>query len=498
MPTITTYDEIVNLRKSSNCLAAYEKALLVKAEDSSCLWVNNQIGWCLFEMLKANATVAQSEEFLLRLQEVVDLNNERPLDAFIINNLVWPIRTFVVDCCGNGISMENLLYRLFGIMQQIPFDSSDEKYGILLGAFVKAKKWNGLKQFVNWWDLDNIKEKDCQSFKTNDGKTVMSVAEQAYIAFSNILLEEIASKVADECEVSGFAERLGEVIKKHPEFQYPSYFQAKLLLGIGRKEEAIDALLPFVKKKPKDYWVWDLLGDAEEDNNLRMSCYCKALSCSGKEKYLRKLHLKMCDLLLGKEMYNEASAELVAAITISNSNGWVLPYKYQDYTSESWYQNADRTLNNSKFYKKNSRLAEQLSYSDYPLIEIVIVKINTEKRVANFVTTDHKKGFFSCKSIDCKVGESYRCRAENDDKNHYKVYTCEPINGIERGLVKEFLGQITIMQGGFGFVDDVYIHPSMINGINDGSFISGEALPSFNEKKNKWGWSAFHIIKENP
>lgn len=492
---MATFEEIVGLRKGGNYMASYERAMNYKLENPDCLWINNQIAWCLFEMLKANSSISKSEEFLIRLQEVVGLNNERPLDVFIINSLVWPVRTFVVNCCNNGTPLDNLLYRVFGILQQIPFDTENENYGILLGAFVKAKKWGGLKQFIEWWDLDNIKAKDCEPFKTNDGKKVISVAEQAYIAYANVLLEDIASKVADENQVKAYTEKLAQVATLHPEFQYPCYFQAKLLLSIGEKEEAIEALMPFVKKKAKDYWVWDLLGDAQSDMNLRISCYCKALSCHGKEQYLRKLHLKLCDLLLKKEMYNEACAELVAAITISKDNGWALPYKYQDYAMETWYQSADKDVDNTGFYKNNVSLAEQLTYSDYPQTAIVVVKINKEKQVANFVTSEHKTGFFSCKGIKCKVGEAYLCRMENDNGNHYKVYACEPTDGVEKGLIKEFSGPLAIKQVGYGFVGDIFVHAAMISGFENDSIVSGIAIPSYDEKKGKWGWAAYKVEK---
>ena len=474
---MATFEEIVGLRKGGNYMASYEMALTYKFENPNSPWINNQIGWCLFEMLKANSSTAKSEEFLLRLQEVVDINNERPLDGFIINNLVWPVRAFVVNCCNNGTLLEDLLYRVFGILQQIPFDIADENYGILLGAFVKAKKWGGLKQFIEWWNLDNIKAKDCETFKTKDGKTVMSVAEQAFIAYSNVLLEEIASKVADEEQVKAYTEKLAQVATSHPEFQYPSYFQAKLLLGIGYKEEAMEALMPFVKKKAKDFWVWELLGDAQSDIDLRISCYCKALLCHGKEQYLRKLHLKLCDIFLKKEMYNEARAELTAAITISNNNGWALPFNYQDYTMETWYLSADKNADNTEFYKDNASSAEQLTYSDYPQTAIVVVKINKEKQVANFVTPARETGFFSCKGIKCKVGAAYLCKMENDNGNHYKVYVCEPINGVEKGLIKEFSGPLTIKQGGYGFVGDIFVKASM--------------------KKGKWGWTTLRLFDNN-
>lgn len=391
---MTAYDEIVSLRRNGNTMGSYDMAMKVKSEDPSCLWVFNQIGWCLYEIINTNSSVSNRDEFLVRLQEYADVNKERTIDPDITKRLVWPIRSFVTSCVTPNFVAEDVLYRTFGIIQQISFDVDDENYHILLRAFLKAKKWGGLKQFIDWWNLDNIKEKDCEPYITNDGKKVMSVAEQAYIAYSNILFDEISNNMEDEEHVAAFSEKLSDIARRHPEFQYPSYFQAKLLLGIGHKDDAIMALLPFVKKKPKDYWVWDLLGDAENDDVLRISCYCKALSCYGKEQYLRKLHLKLCDLLLKKELYNEARAELVAAIAISEKNGWGMPYKYKDYTTETWYLNTDKTSDNSDFYKNNSTAAEQLIYANYTQMAIVIVKINKEKQVANFISAEHKEGFF--------------------------------------------------------------------------------------------------------
>lgn len=489
---MTAYEEIVTLRKNGNILRSYELAKKVKTEDSSCMWVNNQIGWCLYEFLKSDADSSKTESFLAKLQEYADINRERTIDPQITKRLVWPIRSFVASGIGSNFVNEEVLYRIFSILQQIPFDPTDDNYSILLGVFLKAKSWGGLKQYIDWWNLDNLKEKDCVPFKTLDGKSIMSLTEQAYIAYANILLKELSMGVADRNQVSAFAEKLGKLAKDHPEFQYPSYFQSKLFLGVGKNEEAIAALMPFVKKKTNDYWVWDLLGDAQQDESLQISCYCKALTCKSKAQYLRKLHFKLCDLLLKREMYNEAWAELNAAISISNENDWSLPFKYKDYTQESWFLNADKNTDNTGFYKRNTSAADGLVYEDIPQTLMVLVHINREKQTASFVTDTHSTGYFSCKNIKCKVGQTFLCRMENDYGNHYKVYTCESTDGVESGLIKDFSGSLS-MRSGFGLVRNVYVPESLLKGLADGSSVVGKAFPSFDKKKNKWGWTAFLI-----
>ncbi len=489
---MTDYDNIKALRDRGDYTAAYELCMTVKSNDPECLWVYNQIGLSISGILKNIADKDNADAFLTRLQEYADLNKERHIEQFVTNTLIWRIRSFVVTCISKDMVLEDLLYKVFAIMQQIDFDPKDENYGVLLGAFVKAKTWGGLKAFINWWDLNNIKDKDCESYRMDNGKSIMSVAEQAYIAYARILIAEAEAHTTDVDKALEYAYLLGTVANNHTDFQYPGYFQAKLLMAINRKDDARAALILFIKKHNNLYWVWDLMGDAQDDIDLRISCYCKALTCPVKDSFLRKLHFKLCDILLKKEMYNEAAAELRMAIEVSANNGWSVPYKYKDYTVEQWFKQAENS-NNKEFYKRNTNLAEQLAYADYPQMEILVYRINKDKQVANFVTPDHKAGFFSCKSIKCRVGSTYICRMENDGGNHYKVYACEPTDGVEAGLIKEFSGILSIKQGGYGFVEDVFIPASMLKDFENNTFVSGKVGLSYEEKKDKWGWTALQL-----
>ena len=492
---MTAYEETVSLRKSGNTAAAYELAMRVKTEEPQCVWVYNQIAWCLYGFMQAEADSGEGNGFLARLQEYADLNREHPIDPMITKRLVWPVRKFVAGHVQNGLADEETLDRTFDILRQIPFDPHDADYHILLGCFVKAKGWHGLKDYIDWWGLDNLGDNECKPFRTADGKTIMSLAEQTYIAYANSLLAGAAMPGQDKMQLLAFAERLGEVAKAHPEFQYPSYFQAKLLLVAGHRGEAVEALLPFVEKKATEYWVWDLLGDAETDDDLRLSCYCKALTCHAKEQFLRKLHLKTCDLLLKKGMHGEARAELDAAIAVSRKNGWSIPYDYQGYTSESWYLNSAKEGDNTAFYKENCARAEQLAYADCPEMAIVVIRIDKERCTARFVTADRTEGLFPCRHLKVKVGGSYMCRMTQERKNRYKVHTCKPIDGYGHGLLKRFHGCLSVKNGGYGFADGVFVPAHVAGRLGNGADVAGTAIPSFDAKRGTWGWTMLEVAK---
>ena len=44
-------------------------------------------------------------------------------------------------------------------------------------------------EFFEWWNIDNLMPEDYQPFKMYNGKKIMSLAEQAYIAYSKALLK---------------------------------------------------------------------------------------------------------------------------------------------------------------------------------------------------------------------------------------------------------------------------------------------------------------------
>lgn len=499
-----SYYEINEIRKHGNFQKAFEMTNEVVAENPQCPWVYNLQANCIVDLMSGCATMAKREEFFAYLQRFADIVKVRSLDGFTTSRSIWPIRAFVVDSISAGNLYDDLLNRVLAIIQQINYNPQDKNYGILLGAFLKAKnktrQWVGMKTFIEWWNLDNIKDKDCEQYTMDNGRKIMSTAEQAYIAYAKILLAEIAENKADTAVVKNYIDILGSVVEKHPDFQYPPYFRAKLLLAIGSNEEAVRVLLPFAQKKNKDFWVWQLLGEAVSDPELRFSCYCKALTCQSKDDMLCKMHLKMCDLLLSRQLYNEARTELDAAIELYRRNQWHLSLVYQDYTQEQWYVNAQADKNNNALYSGHVFEAEELMFTDKPMFEIVVTFIDTNTHRTYFSTTDKQRGCFKADRMprrkQPKVGDILKCRMENVD-GRWILYTIEKLtdcSAYEDVLVRHVEGRVEIKGSGVGFLGDVFIQAKMLEGIDQGASIKCTAVLSYNKLKSEWGWSAVDVI----
>ena len=501
-----SFYEINELRKRGDAQTAYSMTKEVAEEEPDCLWVYNLQATCIVDLLNSCAVVGRSDAFLDRLQEFANIGKEHNLNGLTVGRVIWPVRAFVADSLSSGVIYDNALNRLFAILQQIDFDTTDKNYGVLLGAFLKAKNktrmWGGLRSFIEWWNLDNIQDKDCEPFQLDNGKKIMSLAEQAYIAYAKLLLADVESHKVDVAVVEMYVAVLDSVTRKHPEFMYPPYYEAKLLLAIGHNEEAVKVLLPFAQMKSKDFWVWQLLGDAVQDEDLRFSCYCKALTCYSKDDMLCKLHLKMCDMLVARNLYNEARTELDSAIAIYNRKQWHLPYEYQDYTQEQWYINAVSNNNNNAFYIQHVFDAEELMFADKALLTIVVAHVDKNAHKAYFSTIDRQKGSFMTDRLPRRkqpsVGDVLKCRMECVD-GRWKLYTIEKVEDCgeyEGVLVKHIKDRVHVKDSGIGFVKDVFVPSQILSGISNGDVVEIAAVLSYNKMKSVWGWTAVKINKE--
>src|SRR5690606_3197491 len=103
---------------------------------------------------------------------------------------------------------------------------------------------------------------------------------QAYIAYSKKLLEGDAvdpfgqQRAVDKEKIRTFLPQLDKIIDERPEYQYPPYFKAKLLLALGDDENILSSFLPFAKQKRNDFWVWEVMAEIfPDDKEIQFACY---------------------------------------------------------------------------------------------------------------------------------------------------------------------------------------------------------------------------------
>lgn len=521
--------EIKELRESGKLEEALMMAQNELEANPENIWGKRNLAWVYYAFLKRDQ--GSQEGFKEKLSKAIELKMPENENLFF-EQFCWVIGGHILKVSKSELSSADKFNSVKSIFQTINTIKLKQSKGhsFLMKSFHNAFKEvptdgqfnqenliNTSKSYVEvfqWTGFDSFLEEDFEPFETN-GRKIMSFVEQVIIAYAKVLLKgepksnqeenkrplsEMYSRVIDSQKVDSFLSFLNKVIDEHPEFQYSLYYKSKLLLALERFEDAKKSLIPFVKMKKNDFWVWDLLGEAyADDTDMQIACLCKALTLNTKESFLVKVHQKLADLLVGKELYKEASVEVLNSISIRKKNDWKINNELIKYTHLDWFKKEVKIKENKNFYEEQSILAEELLYNNHDEIVIVIDFVNTNKKVVNFIKDKNLNGFFSYKHLKMnpKIGDIYKARLNPiGEDGFYKVLTFKSSPNTDSEVIKKVSGNLKIaVNRDFGFINDNFISPDLIKKyeLKDGDEITGKIILSFNKKKNDWGWKVFTL-----
>jgi tetratricopeptide (TPR) repeat protein len=499
--------EIKELRQSGKLDEALSLATRELEDAPDNIWAKRNLSWVYYEYLKVNSTPEHYEAFLSWIQKIREL--QLPSDEKLLyDNVGWQIGKMVFGLAKLETPVVEKIRSIFELVKDFNFTKKTEGYSFIFKAFHKglkevkdSEKAHYYIEFADWWDFNNFIESDYKKEILPNGKDVMALAEQGYIAYAKHLLptkNPIGEMVFNQERAQQFIPLLEKLADDHPEYQFPPYFLAKLLLAIGDTQNTLSSLLPFAKKKRNDFWVWDVMADAFADSPDKVfACYCKALSCRSPEEMLVNLRQRMAAILISKGLLNEAKTEIELLVRSRSEHEFRIPQQVLQWQEQSWYISAVAAPNNKAFYDKYTIFAEELLFMDVPEESIIIEFVNQDKSIANFIVSEEKFGFFKYDRLGirkCGVGEVYKVRfMDGTNGGLHKLYTMrlEDDKELKARFIKKVEGLVRIKPGqSFGFVEDIFIHPSMIAGrkLMDGMHFTGKAIKSYNKERQQWGW----------
>jgi len=492
--------EIKELRQSGKLEEALTMAKTELEVQPDNIWGKRNISWVYYEYLKQNASPELLDNFIFYLSEIQNLKLPDE-EKMLFDNLCWVIGTLSFKLNKEEKIPFTKLVMLLEISQTFSFTKPSESYSFLFKAFHKSfKESDKYISFADWWGFDNFREEDYQKDQLPGGKEIMAIAEQAYIAYAKHLLpkQNFEGGISfDREKALEFLPKLAEIEEKYPEYQYPAYFSAKLLLAIGDKEHMLEHLLPFAKKKRNDFWVWEILAEAfTNEPDKVFACYCKALSCKSPEEMLVNLRQKTASLLINKQKFNEAKTEIELLVAARNNKGYKIPNEIVLWQSQEWYSTAKTNRSNLEFYKSHIPEAESLLFSDIPEETIIVDFVNSDKKMLNFTATETKFGFLKYERFfkEVKVGDVLKVRFQGgSNEGMHQLYTAVKINDevFKNQFMMEAEGTVRITEGKpFGFLGDIFIHPSLVTklGLKNGIPYKGKAIKSYNKDKKQWSW----------
>lgn len=518
--------EVTDLCKSGKLDEALEMANQALVTDPENIWNKRAAAWVYYYHLKKFSQSDSFDAFKENLLKIKDLKLPED-EKMVFDNSAWQIGSMVFGLQKEEHVAYKKINTFFEIIKEFHFTKPSVAYTFIYKAFHKGyQNWSKYLEFADWWNFENFRPEDYLKEELND-KRIMAIAEQAYIAYSKCLLDldnknrykiiEIIplesseepssnSKIKEnsnnkENKIQQFLPKLNKIIEEHPEYQYPSYYKAKLLLTLGNKENTLSSFLPFAKQKKNEFWVWQLMAEIfPEDKETQFACYCKALSLPTLEDFLVKIRQTFAEMLVERQMYSEAKTEIQKVIATREAEKWKLPNQITRWTNQDWYKSATPKKDNNDLYFQHVKKAEEILFQDIPEEVVAVEFVNENKELLSFVRDRRKFGFFNYSDYLDKpqIGELLKVRFKRGRQGRfYKILSARKADSnVTSQAIKDYQGSLEVIPPyNFGFADDVFIESKFIqhNNLSDGQTLSGKAILSFNKKKKEWGWKGLTV-----
>lgn len=492
MPSIK---EITAMCRSGQIQEAYELARLDMQHQ--CPWAQHAMGWVLYYLIKSDAESANYPSLITHLDELNALDQlSIPEDNMIFENVLFKVAGYVkAHVSPTSDDSSDKLSKLFSKLQGYNFDSS-RGYSFLLQSFIKCSGWDKMADFLDWWNLNKLKEEDYTPYQLENGKTIMSVAERAFIAKSKALL-----RLNDLGRIEEFLPQMDNLMDNHPEMTYPGYFYGKMLLTLGStQEDALRVILPFARKKATEFWVWQLMSDIfTNDQEKQLACLLRAVNCRTQEKFLGKVRIKLANLYIQRNQLDCAKYHIDKVTQCYLPQGWHLPFEIDCWIHQPWI---------------NTVVPNANAPIDYIAITNGILCAGTEEAVAivTFVDQNSRKATLvyghekrTSQKLRFKVTPgavlkiNYITEADGDirvlctgltrfqtDLNYAKV-----IEGTVRKRSDKDFAFLKTIDG------DFYIPPILVrkHELHDNETIKCLIVWDFNRKKETWNWKCVCIKK---
>lgn len=500
-----SFKEIKELRQTGKLDEALQLATEALENQPDNIWYKRAVAWVYYDYLKYHLRSDSYENFKQSLLSIKDLRLPED-ETMIFDNSAWQVGAMVFRLLKKEPINYMLINELIDIIKEFNFSKPSESYTYIFKAFHKAHpNWSKYLDFADWWDFENFRSEDYLT-EEFQGKKIMSIVEQAHIAYAKKLLEHISTlppgqeKLVAKDKVSQFLSKIDRLIQRHPEYKYPPFFKAKLLLAFGEVGNALSSFLPFAMQKRNEFWVWQLMAEIfPEDNEIQFSCYCKALSLKTPNDFLVRIRQIFAEKLIERQLYNEAKTEIQLVISTREKNGWNLPHQITHWTEQDWFKSVSAKTDNKDLYSQYIKKAEALLLQDIPEEVVAVEFVNENKNVLNFVKNKQKFGFFNYYDhLDkVRIGDILKVRFNGDGVNgFYKVFSARKAESdIPSDAIRFYSGVLKVISPrNFGFVDQVYVDPQIIkdNNLKDGQVLTGKSMLSFNKKRKEWGWKAIN------
>ena len=493
---MATVKDITALCKAGNVSQAYEIALSDLKASPNNVWKQRGLGWALYYLIKQDCEQQNLEQFFKHIDELKRLDQlDTENDAWIFDNIVKKIGFLI-----STTPKEDLykISRIFDVIKGFSFTPSDG-YAYLLSQVLHFANWERMTDFIEWWNLANLRPQDYKNFKMDNGRSIMSLAERVYIAYSKALL-----RINNKEQIKAFIPQIEKIVDQYPQMLYPGYFCGKLMLAVGAtKDEELTQVIPFAQKKASQFWVWQLISEIFKDEpELQLACLLRAVHCKTQESFLVKVRPRLVQLYVARKDYARAKHHMDIVTKCYLQQGWRITYELRNWSSESWVKNVQADPSDAIDYMSltNSIITRNAQQSI-----AIVTYIDLQRNRATLIYGTKQKIGISLSQISCKIHQGSLLKLQWTITGEGKVNVLGATNADEKDLkdisyIKSFDGVVSKMPNKpFAFVcregENCFVTPNDVEKYN----LQGNehthvlAALNYNKKKDEWNWSCISL-----
>lgn len=224
--------------------------------------------------------------------------------------------------------------------------------------------------FLHLWDLNNLTADDWQSHQGNEGVVFEPLSKRVISAaamdVSKLKKEKLTPEIINAIE--SFLPWLDKLPRSAKE-PWADQWKAKLLILLGRNEEALEYLKNVLKSKNSEAWAWANIARVYldiSDRDLALSCFAKAALCGGDEELKGSLRVTLAKLLVEKGNFEQAKAQLDTYLNFKKSMNEKISRDAEDMCMLEWYQTAESIAVDRQQLERYAEDASALVFDDVP------------------------------------------------------------------------------------------------------------------------------------
>ncbi len=305
-----------------------------------------------------------------------------------------------------------------------------------LAAKLAGQEKLSMLGFSRHWDFKYLQPEDFERYRAEDGKEYPSLAEKAIQQAG----KEAAS--AERAEYQAYMlPFINLAIERFPDNVFLKLNKAKVLLALGRHDEALAFGIAVTKAKSNDYWAWGLLGEivSQKDPEAAHGCYCKALTCPAEVKFTGKIRLKVAQRMLEVNDYAAAKHEVEAILQSKGQEGHKIPEAVAEMAAQAWFAETQAKASNRDYYRIHAKVGEALLFDDLPWIDANVgdtfvvpgkdgKKDKTKRRVflkTSSIPTEISIPESKLGRIKLAAGDAVRVKGEFNEDQRFNFFVLE-------------------------------------------------------------------------